>query len=385
MRQKLIILGASGSIGAQALDVIEQYFEQFELCGVSVGNRIEVLDSIIQKHQLKYITVKNSNELDHLKTKYPNIHFFSGDEGLLQLINESSCDLVINALIGLVGLRPTLETLRKHKQLALANKESLVIGGKLVTSLAAENNILIRPIDSEHSAIFQCLQGNNVSQVNKLVITASGGSLRNIDRSQLASVTVEKALAHPTWNMGKKITIDSATMMNKGFEVMEAHWLFGIPYSKIETILHPQSVIHSMVEFEDHSLLAQLGVPDMRIPIQFALLNPDHCPNTSSSLDLKKVSELRFEELSLERYPLLKLAYEVGEKGGNLGAILNGANEAAVELFLNKQINLLQLENLIQDTISLALKERRFIEEPDEQQLIDSDLWAYHQVKEQIK
>lgn len=385
MRMRIIILGASGSIGAQALDVIKQYSEQYELCGVSVGLRTDCLDSIIQDYQIKYITVKNQSDLERLQPKYPNIRFFSGDEGLLQLINESSCDLVINALIGLVGLRPTLETLRQHKQLALANKESLVIGGKLVTSLAKKNNILIRPIDSEHSAIFQCLQGNKISQVNRLIITASGGSLRDVDRSQLAKVTVNHALAHPTWSMGKKITIDSATMMNKGFEVMEAHWLFGIPYSQIETILHPQSVIHSMVEFQDHSLLAQLGVPDMRIPIQYALMNPEHCPNTSNTLDLKEIGDLRFENLSFERYPLLKLAYEVGEKGGNLGAILNGANEAAVELFLNKKINLLQLEGLIQDTISLSLKDKHFIEGPDEQQLIASDLWAYHYVKEKIQ
>ncbi len=385
MRMRIIILGASGSIGAQVLDVIKQYSEQYELCGVSVGLRTDCLDSIIQDHQIKYITVKNQNDLERLQPKYSNIRFFCGDEGLLQLINESSCDLVINALIGLVGLRPTLETLRQHKQLALANKESLVIGGKLVTSLAKKNNILIRPIDSEHSAIFQCLQGNKISQVNRLIITASGGSLRDVDRSQLAKVTVDHALAHPTWSMGKKITIDSATMMNKGFEVMEAHWLFGIPYSQIETILHPQSVIHSMVEFQDHSLLAQLGVPDMRIPIQYALMNPEHCPNTSNTLDLKEIGDLRFEELSFKRYPLLKLAYEVGEKGGNLGAILNGANEAAVELFLNKKINLLQLEGLIQDTISLSLKDKHFIEGPDEQQLIASDLWAYHYVKEKIQ
>ncbi len=385
MKQKLIILGASGSIGTQALDVIEQYPQRYELCGVSVGSRTECLDSIIKKHDLKYITLKNNNELEYFKHKYPNIHFFGGDEGLLQLIDESSCDLVINALIGLVGLRPTIETLRKHKQLALANKESLVIGGKLVTSLAKENNILIRPIDSEHSAIFQCLQGNKISQVNRLIITASGGSLRNLDRDQLSKVTVKQALAHPTWSMGKKITIDSATMMNKGFEVMEAHWLFGIPYSQIETILHPQSVIHSMVEFKDHSIIAQLGVPDMRIPIQYSLLNPDHCPNTSNSLDLKSIGDLQFKQLSFERYPLLRLAYEVGEKGGNLGAVLNGANEAAVELFLNEKINLLQLEEYIQDTITLSLKENRFIDDPDEQQLIDSDLWAYHYVKEKIQ
>ena len=271
---------------------------------------------------------------------------------------------------------PTLNAIRRGVNVALANKEILVARGHIVMREAKEHNVDIIPIDSEHSAIFQCIKGYQHSEIENLIITASGGSFRHLSREQLKDVTLEMALKHPNWNMGKVITIDSATMMNKGFEVIEAHWLFDIDYDHIKTILHPQSIVHSLVEFRDHSMMAQMSVSDMRMPIQFALNYPERHVNNSKSLDLIKVASLNFGELSTERYPLLKLAYDIGKMGGNMPATMNGANERAVCLFLQGKINFTDIENMIFDTV----KNANYIENPDINDIIESDRWAQQYV-----
>lgn len=379
--KSVLLLGASGSIGTQSLDVIRQFKDRFVLAAFSVGRRTETVPSVIEEFKPEYLTVKSEEDAIRLRKEYPGMHIYSGDEGLLEIIRESGADLVINALTGYIGLKPTALTLELGKELALANKESLVMGGQYVMRLAKEKGIRVRPIDSEHSAIFQALQGNRHEDVEDLIITASGGSLRSRSREELADVTVADALAHPSWNMGKKITVDSATMMNKGFEVIEAHWLFDIGYDHIRTVLHPESVVHSLVEYKDRSVIAQLGVPDMRVPIQYALLYPERYDNHSERLSLEDIGDLHFRKMSYDRYPLLKLAYDTGKAGGNLGAVLNGANEAAVKLFLEEKISFLEIEELIFDAVSHFKKEGKYLPDPDLDEILDADHYAYQYVK----
>ena len=381
MRKKVILLGASGNIGLQTIDIIKQQSDSFEIIGVSVGKdpgNTLLSECCFLKGQVRYIC--SSDVRDDLKQYYPDCEFFHGDEGLIELTSIKA-DLIINALQGFVGLLPTLNAIRHGTNVALANKETLVACGSIVMKEAREHGVSIIPIDSEHSAITQCLLGYDHSTVENLIITASGGSFRDLSREQLKDVTLEMALSHPNWSMGKKITIDSATMMNKGFEVIEAHWLFDIDYDHIKTILHPQSIVHSLVEFKDHALLAQMGVSDMRMPIQFALNYPDRHENTSESLDLIKVGSLDFRELSLERYPLLGLAYEMGRAGGIMPAVMNGANERAVRLFLQKKISFLDIERLIFETVREAVN----IEDPTVNDIIESDRWAQKHVLDLVE
>ena len=377
MKKKLIILGASGNIGIKVLDTIEQHKDEFEIIGLSVGNHVEVLEQYLQTHELKYACLKNFHDYKILKDIYPSIEWFYGEEGLLK-ISSIKCDILINALQGFVGALPTLKAIEAGNDIAIANKESLVSAGSIITDAAKRNNVRLIPIDSEHSAIFQCLQGNNKDNIKRIVITASGGSFRELSREDLKNVTLADALNHPNWNMSPKITIDSATMMNKGFEVIEAHWLFDLPYEKIDTILHKESVVHSFVEYNDHSLMAQMGVSDMRIPIQYALTYPERLSNNSESLDLCSLSSLHFERLDFERFPLMKLTYEVGKKGGNLPAIMNGANEKAVELFIIGKCSFLDIEKYIFKTVEDA----EYIENPTIEDIIQSDKWAQEYVVE---
>lgn len=288
----------------------------------------------------------------------------------MQCIQHCDYDLLVNAVVGFRGLKPTLESLRKGKDVALANKESLVAGGVLIKKMLEKTNTKLYPIDSEHSAIFQCLQAGKKEEVRRLIITASGGSFRDRTREQLQNVSVEEALAHPNWNMGKRITIDSATMVNKGFEVIEAHYLFDLPYEKIDTVLHAQSLIHSMVEYNDNAIMAQLGSADMRLPIQYALMYPNRpYLKEEHPLDMTKTLSLDFKEMDYERYPMLKLAYQIGRKEGNLGACFNGADEKAVELFLDKKITFLQIEESIEKAVEAAT----FIANPTLEELERTD------------
>jgi len=376
MMKRIILMGASGSIGTQTIDIVKAHPDKLTLVGASVGKNIDYLISILNNFKLEY--AYSIERIIELENKYPNTKFFYGEDGLCEMAKAQDYDMLVNALVGFTGFKPTIEAIKNHKDIALANKETLVAGGDIVNALIAEYKVNLYPIDSEHSAIFQCLQGHNFTDVKRLIVTGSGGAFRDLTREELISkADVESALKHPSWNMGAKITIDSATMMNKGFEVMEAHHLFHLPYDKIDVILHPQSIVHSMVEYNDGSIIAQMGCPDMHLPIKYALLYPNHELDVKSNyLDLAKVGELKFKEMDYERYPLVKLAKYIGQYGGNFGAVLIGANDEAVDLFLNKKIRFVDIEVMIFKTLKAA----HFIKDPSVKQLIDSHEWAKNYV-----
>ena len=346
----IVLLGASGSIGIQTIDIVKRNSDKFNIKAISIGYNTDLLLEI-----LNTITVNHVYMIDRssdIELKYPNINFYYGDNGIIEMLKNVEYDLLVNALVGFVGLKPTLYAINTGHDIALANKETLVVAGEFVNKAAKENNIRILPIDSEHSAIFQALQGNSLQEVNKLIITASGGAFRNKTREELIDVTIEDALNHPNWSMGAKITIDSATMMNKGFEVIEAHWLFNIPYENIEVIIHEQSIIHSLVEYQDSSQIAQLGLSDMRIPIQYALSYPNRIKLDTDKLSLASLKQLTFREVDYKRFPLLKIAYEVGKAKGNAPCILNAANEIANKAFLSNKISFLDIEKYIIDALT---------------------------------
>ena len=372
--KRIVLLGASGSIGSQTIDVVLHHKDEFSIVAVSVGKNIEKLKMLLAKiPSIQHVCVR---------LEYPDKQWYSGDEGLQALAGLAEYDIFVDAVVGFRGLLPALTAIANHKVIALANKESLVAGGPLVKAALAKHQVPLYPIDSEHSAIFQCLQGNTHDSIDKLIITASGGSFRDLTREQLQDVSVEAALHHPNWNMGGRITIDSATMMNKGFEVIEAHYLFDIPYEKIDVLIHRESAIHSMVQFQDHAIIAQIGTADMRLPIQYALSYPQRLKMYNDEpFDFGKFATLHFEPASMERYPLLKLAFEVGKKGGNLGAIMNAADEEAVRLFLNKKIAFLDIET----SVIKAVEGVRFIAEPTLQDIIESDAAARRFVKDMWK
>lgn len=343
--KNIAVLGASGSIGTQAIDVIERHPNEFNLIAFTVGKNIDYAKKIIEKHQPEMISVQNIEDIDAF-SEY-DVNIVSGNEGLISVATYEKNDLVLNALLGSVGLEPTMRAIEAGKDIALANKETLVVAGELVMAHARQNNVNILPVDSEHAAIFQCLNGEDMKQIKKVTITASGGSFRDLSREALEHVTVEDALNHPNWSMGHKITIDSATMMNKGFEVIEAKWLFDLDISKIETILHKESIIHSMVEFVDTSVMAQLGTPDMRMPIQYAFTYPKRIEHQAPSLNLAEVAQLHFKAMDFERYRCLQYAYDAIKIGGTMPVVLNAVNEVAVAKFLNKEIRFLDIERMI--------------------------------------
>ena len=381
--KRIVLLGASGSIGSQTIDVVLHHKDEFSIVAVSVGKNIEKLKMLLAKiPSVQHVCVADEQVKEVLRLEYPDKQWYSGDEGLQALAGLAEYDIFVDAVVGFRGLLPALTAIANHKVIALANKESLVAGGPLVKAALAKHQVPLYPIDSEHSAIFQCLQGNTHDSIDKLIITASGGSFRDLTREQLQDVSVEAALHHPNWNMGGRITIDSATMMNKGFEVIEAHYLFDIPYEKIDVLIHRESAIHSMVQFQDHAIIAQIGTADMRLPIQYALSYPQRLKMYNDEpFDFGKFATLHFEPASMERYPLLKLAFEVGKKGGNLGAIMNAADEEAVRLFLNKKIAFLDIET----SVIKAVEGVRFIAEPTLQDIIESDAAARRFVKDMWK
>ncbi|MCF0112078.1 MAG: 1-deoxy-D-xylulose-5-phosphate reductoisomerase [Erysipelotrichaceae bacterium] len=379
--KNVIVLGASGSIGQQTLDVINQHPDLFRLVAVSVGERVETIRKSVGEYPLQAVCVQYPEDAEQLTREYPDLKVFSGSEGLLALLENVKADVVVNAILGFAGFLPTLKAIEKGMDVCLANKETLVAGGEFVTKALYKYGKRLYPIDSEHSAIFQCLQGNQDKEIKRLIITASGGSFRDCTREQLKNVTVKEALSHPNWTMGSKITIDSATMLNKGFEIIEAHWLFGVPYEKIDVILHRESIVHSMVEFEDNAILAQLGTTDMRLPIQYALTYPNRLPLTSEPLDLCKTGALHFEPLSEERYPMVKLAYTAGKAGGTYPAVLNGANEEAVTLFLEEAISFLDIEKFVK----MACDHVPFIANPEIEDVVNADRLAREFVRNQVK
>ncbi|MBM7705408.1 1-deoxy-D-xylulose-5-phosphate reductoisomerase [Chryseomicrobium aureum] len=350
--KKISLLGATGSIGQQTLDVLRTHPEQFELVAFSVGQQVDAARAIAREFSVPLLSVANQADVKALQEDLPSTEVVWGSEGLVAVASESGADLLVNAVLGSVGLQPTLRAIEKGITIAIANKETLVTAGHLVMAAAKKHNVAILPVDSEHSALFQALNGENPKQIKKLVITASGGSFRDKTRAELEGVTVQDALNHPNWSMGSKITIDSATMMNKGLEVIEAHVLFDMPYSSIDVVLHRESIIHSMIEFVDTSVMAQLGTPDMRVPIQYALTYPDRHPlPQAKSLDLVEIGKLHFEKMDLERYKALHLAIEAGKEGGTATTVLNAANEAAVALFLQQKISFLAIDSFIEKAL----------------------------------
>lgn len=354
MKKRILLLGASGSIGTQTIDIIEQHPEQYELVSFGVGKNIDYARKLLTKYPVSLISVERKEDSEELQKEFPHTRVTYGSAGLVELVTSVNYDLLVNALVGFVGLEPTLKALETKHNVALANKETLVVGGELVNKAALENGCVITPIDSEHSAIAQCLAGNPYKQIKKLIITASGGSFRKKTREELKDVTVEEALSHPNWTMGAKITIDSATMMNKGFEVMEAHYLFDIPYEQIDVLMHDESIIHSMVEYKDGAVMAELGTPDMRIPIQYAISNPENLRselNLGESLDLAKVATMHFHAPDYNRFPLLKLAYDIGQNPGTNQAVLNASNEVANAAFRNHRIPFLMIEEVVFKTV----------------------------------
>ena len=342
MKKKIAILGSTGSIGTQTLEVFDKLPNKFELVAISAGANIDLLKKQIEKYNPKYVSVKNQSDVDLLQKKFPNTNILFGDDGLEQIANIEEIEILLVAVSGKIGLKPTIQAIKNKKDIALANKETLVMAGEIVMKLAKENDVKILPVDSEHSAIFQCI--NNGKDVKHLIITASGGPFRNSTKEELENANLDEALAHPRWNMGKKITVDSATLMNKGLEVIEAHHLFEFNYDDIKVVIHPQSYVHSAVEFVDGSIIAQIGIPSMHIPIQYALTYPERVEGIETeSFDFIKAGKLEFYEPDFEKFPSLKLAFEAGKLGGTYPVCMNAANEEAVFAFLDKKINYLDI------------------------------------------
>ncbi|KYG35027.1 1-deoxy-D-xylulose-5-phosphate reductoisomerase [Alkalihalobacillus trypoxylicola] len=369
--KKIALLGSTGSIGTQTLDVIREHSEHFQLVSMSIGHNIDLAKKQIHEFQPEVVSVADKESMHKLQVEFGDkVKVLCGEEGLIEVATIESADVLVNAVLGSVGLQPTLAAIEAKKQIAIANKETLVTAGHLVTKAAKIHNVPLLPVDSEHSAIFQALNGENHEQIEQIILTASGGSFRDLSREELKHVTLEAALKHPNWSMGAKITIDSATMMNKGLEVIEAHWLFDIPYSHIDVLLHKESIIHSMVEFVDKSVIAQLGTPDMRVPIQYALTYPKRLERkTGDRLKLWELGALHFQPLDLERYRMMALAYEAGKIGGSMPTVLNAANEEAVSAFLSKKIDFLSIERLIEQ----ALEHHDVIKEPTLDEIVEID------------
>ena len=368
MKKRIAILGSTGSIGTQSLEVIERNPEHFEIEVLTANNNVDLLIEQAKKHQPNVVVIANKKKYDYVSEalKKEPVKVFAGIDALNQVVQMESVDQVITAMVGYSGLIPTYHAVKAGKNIALANKETLVVAGEIITKLAHENQVEILPVDSEHSAIFQCLVGEFMNPVEKIYLTCSGGPFRGKTREELQKVTVEDALAHPNWDMGAKITIDSATLMNKGFEMIEAHWLFGLPPAKIEVIIHPQSIIHSLVQFEDGSVKAQLGLPDMKLPIQYAIGFPARIKNDFPRFNLLDYSRLDFEPPNTKIFRNLALSFEALEKGGNMPCILNAANEVVVEAFLRGKIKFLQMPDIIEK----AMQKVTFVKMPDLDDLI---------------
>jgi len=382
-KQNVAILGSTGSIGTQTLDVIDRHSELFEVYALTAHSNIDLLVEQAKRYRPEVVAIADERHYKTLREALDGlpIKVFAGADSICQIAAMSPIDTVVTAMVGYSGLLPTVRAIEAGKKIALANKETLVVAGELVTDLALRNRVDIIPIDSEHSAIFQCLVGENENSVEKLILTASGGAFRDISKDDLRLATAADALRHPTWKMGAKITIDSATMMNKGFEVIEARWLFDIPIDKIEVIIHPQSIVHSMVQFCDGSIKAQLGQPDMRHPIQYALTFPDRLNAQVERANLADIHQLTFEKPDYEKFRNLGLAYDALRRGGNIPCILNAANEVAVDAFLKGKIGFFAMSDIIEQTIS----ETAFISSPTLDDYIATDREARARTSAKIK
>lgn len=368
--KKISLLGATGSIGIQTLNIIENNVEQFQLTACAAGYNIRKVREIVQQFQPALVSVAQREDAERLNQEFATTRFVYGKEGLVEVAANSGADILLNAVIGSVGLVPTLRAIEARIPVAIANKETLVAAGHIVMEAARRNDVPILPVDSEHSALFQALNGENPKTIERLILTASGGSFRDKTREQLQGVSVEEALDHPNWSMGNKLTIDSATMMNKGLEVIEAHHLFNIPFDQIECVMHRESIVHSVVEFQDTSMIAQLGAPDMRVPIQYALTYPDRIPmQQPQRLNLAELGQLHFEPIDLKRFKALQLAYDAGRRGGSLPTVMNAANEVAVAQFMKGKIDFLQIDEIVEEMM-LA---HTVIERPDLETILHID------------
>lgn len=372
MKKQIAILGSTGSIGTQALQVIEEHPDLYEVYALTANNKVEKLIEQARKFQPEAVVIANEDKYQQLKDALADlpIKVYAGADALCEIVESRPVNIVLTAMVGYAGLKPTMNAIMAGKTIALANKETLVVAGELITELAQQYRTPILPVDSEHSAIFQCLEMNN--PISKVILTASGGPFRTFSMEQLATVTKEQALKHPNWSMGAKITIDSASMMNKGFEVIEAKWLFGVKPEQIEVVIHPQSVIHSMVEYKDGAVKAQLGVPDMRLPIQYAFSYPKRESLSGERLDFMKCNTLTFEAPDTKRFRNLAFAYEAMNRGGNMACILNAANEVVVAAFLKDQISFLGMSDVIEKTMNKVA----FISNPTYQDYVETDAIA---------
>ncbi len=382
--KKISILGSTGSIGTQTLDVVRANRDKFEVVAISANSSINLLLEQIKEFKPKYVAVYNETSAKALKEMIPsdiNIEVLSGMEGLISISSLDEIDVLLTAIVGMIGLVPTLEAIKKGKTIALANKETLVTAGQLVMEEARKRNVAILPVDSEHSAIFQCLNGEQNKEIEKIILTASGGPFRGKQREDLIHITKNEALKHPNWDMGRKISIDSSTLMNKGLEVIEAKWLFGVEASDIDVVVHPQSIIHSMVQFIDSSVMAQLGCPDMRLPIQYALSYPDRIVSDFERLDLAKLMTLTFEKPDIGTFPCLKLAYDTLNMGGTYSAVLNSANEVLVNEFLEDKIGFYDIPYYIEKT----LDNHSSITNPTLEEILEVDRWTREYVLQNIK
>lgn len=373
-KRQLAILGSTGSIGTQALEVVSEHSDLFEVYALTANNQVDLLINQARKYMPEVVVIANERKYPELKEALEDlpIKVWAGADAIAQMVQSEPIDMVLTAMVGYSGLRPTISAIKAGKAIALANKETLVVAGELIMKLAAEHKVPILPVDSEHSAIFQCLTGAYDNPIEKILLTASGGPFRRKTLEELATVTKAQALRHPNWTMGAKITIDSASMMNKGFEMIEAKWLFDVTPDQVQVVVHPQSVIHSMVQFEDGAVIAQLGIPDMKLPIAYAFSFPTRMRSMAPRLDFNQYSTLTFEEPDMERFRNLAFAFEAARQGGNMPCILNAANEVVVAAFLQDRIGFLQMSDVIERTMRKA----SFIVNPSYEDYVATDIEA---------
>ena len=373
-KRQLAILGSTGSIGTQALEVVSDHSDLFEVYALTANNQVDLLINQARKYMPEVVVIANERKYPELKEALEDlpIKVWAGADAIAQMVQSEPIDMVLTAMVGYSGLRPTISAIKAGKAIALANKETLVVAGELIMKLAAEHKVPILPVDSEHSAIFQCLTGAYDNSIEKILLTASGGPFRRKTLEELATVTKAQALRHPNWTMGAKITIDSASMMNKGFEMIEAKWLFDVTPDQVQVVVHPQSVIHSMVQFEDGAVIAQLGIPDMKLPIAYAFSFPTRMRSMAPRLDFNQYSTLTFEEPDMERFRNLAFAFEAARQGGNMPCILNAANEVVVAAFLQDRIGFLQMSDVIERTMRKA----SFIVNPSYEDYVATDTEA---------
>lgn len=376
--KKIAILGSTGSIGTQTLEIVRDNPE-LQVVGLAAGTNIELLEKQVREFQPKLVSLQREKDCKELKTRLADlkVQIIPGMEGLLAIAEMEEAQILVTAIVGMIGIRPTIAAIKKGKDIALANKETLVTAGHIIMPLAAEMGVSILPVDSEHSAIFQSMQGENKERISKLLITASGGPFRGRTRQQLAQVQLEDALKHPNWSMGHKITIDSATLVNKGLEVMEAKWLFGVCLDQIQVVVHPQSIIHSMVEYVDGGIIAQLGMPDMKLPIQYALFYPDRRPMAGKRVDFYELGSITFEKPDTETFTGFKLAMRAASDGGSMPTVFNAANERAVSLFLNRKIRFLQIPEMIE----LCMDAHHRIENPSVEEILRTEQETYELIR----